>query len=165
MPPEALFGEFYSFDTSAIINGRRDIFLPETFGFVWDGIEQMVAEGTVRAVDEVKYELNRKDDGASRWSKRCKRFFLPLDHDIQRATVEILAEHPRLLGVGGSGPRNAADPFVVALAQARGGTVVTQETPRNISKPRIPDVCDAVGIPWMTLPQFVNAQGWTVVRK
>lgn len=164
MPTDALFGEFYSFDTSAIINGRRDIFLPETFGFVWEGIEQMVLDGSVRAVDEVKYELNRKDDGASQWAKRCKKMFVPLDHDIQRATIGILAEYPRLLGAGGSGSRNGADPFVIALAHARSGTVVTQETPRNITKPRIPDVCNAVGVPWMTLPQFVNTQGWNVFR-
>jgi len=45
---------------------------------------------------------------------------------------------------------------------ARGGTVITQEVPRNIHKPRIPDVCDAIGVPWRTLPQFVNDQGWTI---
>jgi hypothetical protein len=52
---------------------------------------------------------------------------------------------------------------VVGLALARGGTVVTQETPANSSrKPRIPDACIAVGVPWMTLPEFVDAQGWQI---
>jgi hypothetical protein len=59
--------------------------------------------------------------------------------------------------------RNSADPFVVGLALARGGTVVTQETPANSSrKPRIPDACIAVGVPWMTLPDFVDAQRWQI---
>ncbi|WP_442914292.1 DUF4411 family protein [Kribbella sp. NBC_01245] len=62
----------------------------------------------------------------------------------------------------GGGPRNGADPFVVALAYARNGTVVTQETARSLDKPRMPDVCDALGIPCMSLPQFVNGQGWTI---
>lgn len=136
MPTDALFGVFYSFDTSAILNGRRDIFLPATFAFVWEGLEQMAADGQVRAVDEVKRELSEKDDDASRWAKRCKKLFIPLTHDIQRATTEILAQHPRLLGVGGSGSRNAADPFVIALAHARGGTVVTQgNTPQHLEAP------------------------------
>jgi hypothetical protein len=153
---------FYSFDTSAIINGRRDIFLAETFGSVWEGIEHMIALGQVRAVDEVKHELAKKSDEAAAWAKGCKGLFVPLARDIQIATSEILAEHPRLLGIGG--PRNGADPFVIALAHARGGTVVTQEVPRHLNKPRIPDVCAALQIPWMTLPQFVNSQGWTLVR-
>lgn len=63
------------------------------------------------------------------------------------------------------GRRNSADPFVTALAYARGGTVVTQETPRNVTKPRFPDVCEVMSIPWLTLPQFVNQQGWQMVRR
>lgn len=153
--------DFYSFDTSAIINGRRDIFIPTTFGAIWDAIEAMIRNSQVRAVDEVKRELRRKSDEANAWAKRCSGLFVPLSRDIQESTREILAAHPRLLGSGG-GPRNGADPFVIALAHARNGTVVTQETPRNITKPRIPDVCDDLGIPWMTLPAFVDAQGWTL---
>lgn len=152
--------DFYSFDTSAIINGRRDIFIPTTFGAVWDAVEDMVRAGQVRAVDEVKRELARKSDEATQWAKQCSGLFVPLSRDVQLATREVLAKHPRLLGQGG--PRNGADPFVVALAYARGGTVVTQETPRNLRKPRIPDVCDDLGVPWMTLPEFVNAQGWNI---
>lgn len=161
MDPDHLL-PFYSFDTSAIINGRRDIFLPETFGAVWEGIEQMVALGQVRAVDEVKIELAKKSDESKNWATRCKGLFVPLTGDIQIATSNILAMHPKLLGIGGA--RNGADPFVIALALARNGAVVTQEEPRNLNKPRIPDVCEAMNIPWMTLPQFVNAQGWQLIR-
>lgn len=150
---------FYSFDSSAIINGRRDIYMPGTFGAVWGQIEGLIATGHVRAVDEVKREVLKKDDEAAGWAKAQRGLFLPLTADIQLATRHVLAAYPRLLGIGG-GPRNGADAFVIGLALARGGTVVTQETPRNLEKPRIPDVCDAMGILWRTLPQFVNDQGW-----
>src|SRR5689334_2450108 len=109
--------------------------MPNTFGPIWDAIEEMIAAGQVRPVDEVKRELERKSDEATAWAKRCSGLFVPLSREVQVATREILAKHPRLLGQGG-GPRNGADPFVIALAHARGGTVVTQETPRNINKPR-----------------------------
>lgn len=60
------------------------------------------------------------------------------------------------------GRRSAADPFVIALAMVNNGTVVTQETATgHIEKPRIPDVCDALGVPWLTLMGFIEAQGWT----
>jgi hypothetical protein len=164
MPADASLLPFYSFDTSAIINGRRDIFMPPTFDAVWDGIAQMVATGQVRAVDEVRRDLAKRSDDAAKWAKGCRALFVPLSTDIQRATIDVLREHPRLLGIGGSAPRNGADPFVIALAIARGGTVVTQEEPRTVTKPRIPDVCDALDVPWMTLPQFVNKQGWEMQR-
>jgi hypothetical protein len=52
-------------------------------------------------------------------------------------------------------------PFVIALAMVHGGTVVTEETlSRNLTKPRIPDVCDAMGIPRLNLLGFVQAQSW-----
>jgi len=64
------------------------------------------------------------------------------------------------MGVGGG--RNGADPFVIALARVRGGVVVTEETASgNIQKPRIPDVCDAINVPWVNLIGFVTAQGWS----
>ena len=150
--------DVYSFDTSAIINGRRDIFKPNTFGSIWSAIEGMVGNGQVIAIDEVRNELKRKSDDAYRWARTCRGLFVPLDRDVQMATRRVLAAHPRLMGIGG--PRNGADPFVIGLAIARGGSVVTQETPRTIIKPRIPDVCEALEVPCMTLPEFVDSQGW-----
>lgn len=151
---------FYSFDSGAIINGRRDIFKPRTFGVVWTRIEQMIATGQVQAVDEVKREVTRKDDEAAAWAKAQKGLFVQLTRDVQVATKEVLAAHPRLMGKGG-GTRNSADPFVIALAMVGNGSVVTQEQPRNLTKPRIPDVCVALGVPWQTLPEFVDEQGWS----
>ena len=151
---------FFSFDSGAIINGRRDIFKPKTFGAVWTAVEQMIASGQVRAVDEVRREVLKKDDEAAQWTKAQNGLFVPLTTDVQLATKQVLAEHPRLLGEGGV--RNGADAFVIGLALANNGTVVTQEQSRNINKPRIPDVCDAMGIKWCTLPGFVDEQDWRV---
>lgn len=86
--------------------------------------------------------------------------FLPLDERVQLATREILAAHPRLMGKGGG--RNAAEPFVIGLARVHGGTVVTEETPSgNLDKPRIADVCEAMGAGWLNLIGFVRQRGWS----
>lgn len=154
--------QFYSFDSGAIINGRRDIFMPKTWASLWDRIEMMIARGQIRAVDEVRKEVDQKDDDAAKWARSQTALFVPLTQDIQRETRKVLEQHPKLLGIGG-GPRNAADAFVIALAIARGGTVVTQENRKgNVDKPKIPDVCEAMGVRWLTLPQFVDEQNWTV---
>jgi hypothetical protein len=47
----------YSFDTSVFINGRRDLLPPEIFLTLWANIEQMIAAGSIRAVDVVHDEL------------------------------------------------------------------------------------------------------------
>lgn len=150
---------FYSFDTSAILNGRRDLLPPNIFPTLWENVEKMIREGTVRSVDVVMEELGRRDDDAHNWARRNSGLFLPLEESIQTATSSILRSHPKLLGNGGG--RNGADPFVIGLAISRNGVVVTQETSSgNINKPRIPDVCQALGVECVNLIGFVSMQQW-----
>ena len=150
----------YSFDTSAFIKGRRDLLPPEVFPALWNNIEQMIAAGVVRATDEVRRELDKRDDTTKAWASGQDGLFVDLDEDIQTSTMRVLAAHPKLTGTGGG--RNAADPFVIGFAQLRGGVVVTEETlSNNLNKPRIPDVCGALGIRCINLVQFARDQGWT----
>jgi hypothetical protein len=127
----------YSFDTSSIMNGRRDLLPPTVFRTLWANIEIMIADGHIRAVDVVRDELTKRDDDASQWVKQQNGLFLPLEEDIQQATSSVLVEHPKLMGVGKG--RNAADPFVIGLAITRSGTVVTEEKATGSpNKPKIP---------------------------
>ena len=51
----------------------------------------------------------------------------------------------------------------VGLAKARSMSVVTGEQPTgNLKRPRIPDVCQALGIPCLSLLQFIRHQGWVL---
>lgn len=52
----------FSFDTSSLLNGRRDLLPPEIFTSLWDNVESMIDSGDVRCVDVVKDELNRRDE-------------------------------------------------------------------------------------------------------
>ena len=52
--------------------------------------------------------------------------------------------------------------IATGLAMVKSGTVVTEEKPTgNIAKPRIPDVCDALGVHCLTPKEYIEAQGWT----
>ena len=150
---------FYSFDTSAFINGRRDMLRPTFLPGLWERVESMIAAGSIRSVDEVERELSQQDDEIHRWAKAQAGLFVPIEVDVQRETRNILAEHPKLVGIGSG--RSGADPFVVALGRARADVVVTEETRRSIERPKIPDVCDAIGVRCIGLVDFVEEQGWT----
>lgn len=152
--------QFYSFDTSAILNGRRDLFRPTVFQTLWVQIDGAIADGQIRSVDEVQRELARRDDDARQWADAQGGLFVPLELPIQQSAVQILNVYPRLVSQGGR--RSAADPFVIALAMVRNGTVVTEETARgNLTSPRIPDVCGDLGVPCLNLMEYIEAQGWT----
>ena len=150
---------FYSFDTSSLLNGRRDLLPPMTFPTLWTNIEAMIADERIRCVDVVRDELAKREDEVFHWAKAQSELFLPLSADVQTAAREVLAGNPRLVGLGSG--RSGADPFVIALARARGGVVVTEETlSGNLNRPRIPDVCDAMGVARLNLIGFVQQQGW-----
>jgi Domain of unknown function (DUF4411) len=149
----------YSFDTSSFLNGRRDLLPPATFPTLWANIEAMIDSGDIRSVDLVRDELSVREDEVHEWAKAQVGLFVPLTRDVQLAVREILAEHQKILGVGSG--RSGADPFVIALALVHGGVVVTEETPsRKLSKPKIPDVCDGMGVRRLNLLGFVQEQGW-----
>lgn len=150
----------YSFDTSALLNGRRDLLPPTLFPSVWLNIEQAIRAGDVRASDVVRDERDRRDDDVKGWARAQPDLFLPLTPDVQRAVSEVLAQHPRLMGRGGG--RNEADPFVIALAMVNEGVVVTEESRSgNLDKPRIPDVCQALGVPYFNLIGYLGEQPQT----
>ena len=120
----------------------------------------MIADGRIRCVDVVRDELSRREDDVHRWARSRPGLFVPLSGDVQIAVREVLTSHQRLVGIGSG--RSGADPFVIALARVHSGVVVTEETPSgNLAKPKIPDVCDAMGVPWLNLIRFVQSQGWT----
>lgn len=149
----------YSFDTSSFLNGRRDLLPPSTFPTLWNNIEALIDSEAVQSIDLVRDELTARDDDVASWAKAQEGLFVPLTTDVQAAAREVLVQHDRIIGVGNG--RSGADPFVIALAMTHNGVVVTEEIPkRNPRSPKIPDVCEAMGIPCLTLLRFIQQEGW-----
>lgn len=75
------------------------------------------------------------------------------------AAAQILAQFPQLVNPRRS--RSVADPFVIALAQVQGLTVVTAERASGSpQKPRIPDVCAGLGVKCIPLLGMFKELGW-----
>jgi hypothetical protein len=127
---------------------------------VWQKLEAMVADETLIASSEVLVELKRKDDEVYKWCKRQARMFVALDEEIQKEVKKILAAHQRLIDTRNG--RSGADPFVIALAKIRNAAVLTDEKPSNsVDRPKIPDVCKALGIECCRLSEVFERAGLT----
>ncbi len=149
----------WSIDTSALIHAWRRAYPRDVFPALWERIEASVEDGSLIASREVLTELETVDDGVLQWARDRDGMFVPTDAAVQTAATAILAAHPGLIDEKREKPQ--ADPFVVAVAQVRACTVVTQETPtRNPARPHIPDVCTALGVNCSNLLAFFRAQGW-----
>lgn len=152
----------YSIDTSAIIDGRVRYYPPDVFPGVWDKIEELVDQGLLVASEFVLLEIAKVDDDAHKWAKQHKHMFVPADNETQLAAERIINVSP-----GGhhkpldQKSRVGADPFVIALAQVAEYNVVTGERPSKKQKwANIPDVCEALGIRCLNMPQLFREQGW-----
>jgi predicted nucleic acid-binding protein len=149
----------YCFDTSVLIECWSRSYPPDVFPGLWVKLDALIAQQEVLCADEVRVELERQEDDLAKWIKVRPQLFVPLDDAIQRATSEVLAGHPLLMKATKN--RNGADPFVIATAQVRGLTVVTEEKGGTDTKPKIPSVCAALRVPCVNVLSFIRDQGWS----
>jgi hypothetical protein len=148
----------YSIDSSGILDLFR-YYPPDVFPTIWTQMDGAARGGTIFAIDEVYRELEKKDDVAFEWIKARRMIVVDLNTEIQQSVSRILAAHPRLIDTRKN--RSAGDPFVIALAQSRGFSVVTGEKATGVlAKPNIPDVCGALKIPWMNVLSMFRTEGW-----
>ncbi len=149
----------YSIDTSAILDGWNRYYPPDVFPGLWRRLEALIFDGALRATEEVQVELERKDDEVLAWANRQESLFVALDAAIQDSVRVILSDHPKLLDTRKN--RSAADPFVIGLAQLHECSVVTGEGKTgSLSRPNIPDVCEAMGLHCLSLLELIRAEGW-----
>jgi hypothetical protein len=142
------------------LNAWRRSYPPDVFPFrlLWDKIEKWADEGILIASEEVLVELEKKDDEVYAWARQHEQMFIPINGITQQVVRTILQRYPRLLDTRKN--RSGADPFVIALAQIEGCTVVTNEVPSdNVLRPHIPDVCTAMGVHWIDFLQMLRELG------
>ncbi len=149
----------YSIDTSAILDGWTRYYPPDIFPALWGHLDELIKTGGLIATEEVLVELERKEDSTYEWFRQRKHMFIPIDGRIQEAVTKILQDYERLVDT--SKNRSMCDPFVIAVAQVERCSVVTAEKmTNNPAKPRIPDVCQALGIETITLLELIRRQHW-----
>ncbi len=150
----------YSIDTSAIVETWVRDYPPDVFPNVWAKLEDLIDNGVLAATEEVLVELEKQHDKVYEWACHHRGMFVPTDAKIQKAVRNILRDHKRLVDTRRN--RSGADPFVIALASVEGLAVVTAENMSNSpQRPKIPDVCNALGITWLNIVELFREQGWS----
>ena len=162
----------YVFDTSSI-RSLQHIF-PSVFKSIWNNLETLVDQQQVISTREVFNELERQDvsEEVMSWAKDHKLIFTtPAAPELQFVADIFKVNHFHAL-IGAQQRLKGtpvADPFVIACARIRGGTVVTEEgwqrpsTHPPMPKPnaaKIPNVCAHFSIPCIDLEAFMQQQGW-----
>jgi hypothetical protein len=151
----------YSLDTSGILDMWSRDYPPDVFPTIWGNMDAAAKSGGIWIVEEVVRELERKEDGIHSWVKQREMAIVPIDDAVKTHLAEIMKKHGRLVDTRKN--KSGGDPWVIALARARGLTVVTGENPTGtLTRPKIPDVCKDLGIPCIAVIDFFRKQGWRV---
>ena len=112
---------------------------------------------------EIMLELGKKSDGLVDWLKERDALTPPTDEAVLLGVREVLSRHPKLLDTRTG--RSGADPMVIAIARLGGHIVVTGErfvANARPDRPRIPNVCDALSIPWLTIVGVIEREDWII---
>jgi len=146
----------YLIDSDVFIDAKNRHYGFDIVPAFWTWIEQQHQAGRVFTVQKVADEVLAGADELADWMNAQPASFRlsarPEDQPYLRA-VSQWATSAGYQQAAVATFLQAGDYFLVAQALSRGFAVVTQETPDPVvSKKRIkiPDACNAVGVPWMT---------------
>ena len=153
----------YVFDTSSLSALKH--FYPVIFKSIWLGLDNLVQQQKLISTREVWNEIGRgdSDQHTNEWLKTRKEIFTtPSAAELQ--FVAQLFQIPHFQGLIGQKQRltgtPVADPFVIACAKVKGGTVVTEEQFKREAA-KIPNVCQHFNVPCIDLEDFMQQQGWS----
>lgn len=150
----------YVFDTSSIIVMGH--YFPDRFPTFWNHFENAVQSGTVISVREVLKELASPREWLMDWVNDHKEMFLvPGPQETKFVATIFQVPHFQMLVTEAQRLRGqpVADPFVIACASVRAGTVVTEES-RKPNSARIPNVCDHFGVACTNVEGFLAQNDW-----
>lgn len=149
----------YCLDTNIFIQGWNQYYSMDLCPEYWQILARLARDGRIFSPIEVRREIEKTDDNLTRWAKDHPHIFRDIDVEVQRHLQDIMAHFPRL--VDSTRQRSIADPWVIAFAIANNAVVVTKEYKAGDSSPKIkiPDVCEALNVPWMNDFEFAREIG------
>lgn len=165
--------DIYSIDTNIFIEiwgpPQGNIYSKARMPDLWTHIEKLVENGRIIASKEVYSELkNHASEELMEWLDKHKYMFSITSEQIELARTIINDVYSQYKNGFKPEIKNAADPFVVAVAAACGGKVLSLESrqgphnPRDVGSPKIPTVCEHYKIPCYNLDEFLDAEGFSI---
>jgi hypothetical protein len=153
----------YVFDNSPLSALFKNYFR-RTFRTLWERFDELVAADRLVSTREVLREIEDGPIESLRdWAAQHRELFASPTAAEGEYVAKIYAvrhfqqniEQRKLLRGG-----RVADPFVIARAACENRTVVTTEMIRP-NAVKIPNICAHFGVKCLSLPEFMEAEGWT----
>jgi len=154
----------YLIDSDVLINAKNFHYAFELAPGFWQWMTQAHLDGRVFTVQAVVDEILGGGDDLSTWTAEQPDTFKLKPQAKDTPSLQQVSEW----AVGADYRQgaaetflDAADYFLVSQALSLGYTVITNEkpAPQGVTRIKIPDACDALSVPWMSLFQMLKAEG------
>jgi Domain of unknown function (DUF4411) len=153
----------YILDSNSLITMGH--YFPDVFKSFWDRLDELVDEGRLHSVREVKKELDNGNnrEHLAKWAESNSEIFRTptgeeLEHVAEIFRVRNFQHAVRNKQLLRGSP--VADPFLVAAAKVHDCYVVTEES-RKPNSAQLPNVCDHFDVPCTNLEGLMTSEGWT----
>ncbi len=152
----------YVFDTSSLL--QLQAYYPSTFPSFWEKFDDLVADGRILSVAEVRKEIDNQATATHilDWVDVWKRIFTVPTPEEQAYVAEIFSipHFQQLVGIKQiQRGMPVADPFIVARGRHLAACVVTEESLKD-NAAKIPNVCKHFGVDCVKLRDFLQREGW-----
>ncbi|MBN2378533.1 DUF4411 family protein [candidate division WOR-3 bacterium] len=114
----------YVIDTNSLIDLYRRWYSRDIFLTLWEKFESLITQGLMISSLQAFKEIEQKDDDLLKWAKTNRDMFKDLDAIQEKYLRKIMNEPIKGFNKGLVNIRKLksdADPFVIALAKAKGG--------------------------------------------
>jgi hypothetical protein len=132
------------------------------FPTLWSTISTRLRGRSLTSCIEVYYEIKKREDNLFAWVEERKGAFIEPNDDTITQVLKVMEEFPNF-GAQDGPATQAADPWLIAHAIETGSVVVTDERRAKVIKlskpPKIPDVCDQMGVRWLPIVDFLSEIG------
>jgi hypothetical protein len=146
----------YFLDTNVLVDANKFHFSIRERQDYWNWLLSLGREGQLKIPETVYGEV--KDGYLAEWLEAHKDVFFCKTEECLAALPKVAQGYGDPLLSEEELEMLKADPFIIAHAIVADGTVVTHEKPNNATAPKnkkIPSVCQALGVPCLTLLTFM----------
>lgn len=146
-------------DTNIFSRSLRNVPL-DVFDDIWTPWSKLMEDGKIISVDEVYSELEAywgDKTEEMKWLKQYNSSFQKISNKEGFIIAEIFKNKKFREGIKEASLRSGspeADAMLVAKAKNVGGIIVTAESDQKPNSEKIPNICIAVGVPYMRINEF-----------
>ena len=154
----------YLLDSNTYIEAKNRYYRMTFCPAYWDWLDRQFAEDKLASIKPVYEEICGKGDELADWVRMRPHHFRAVSsistQDKFASIAKTVASDKMFNEAKVSVFLKGADPWLIAEAFTSKATVVPQEFPRGTkSKIKIPDLCDALSVPWISTFDLIDALG------